>query len=72
MRYLPVLASFVVGRIVTCESCHEEFSCGVSLTGCWCNEIKLSEQTRTALREQFTDCLCRTCLERLAATEYEG
>ena len=69
-RALPVIAGLLIPglrRTLTCESCGSEFSCGASLKGCWCAEVKLSEATRAELRQQFGDCLCRGCLERFAA-----
>jgi hypothetical protein len=50
-----------------CESCGEAFTCGASLKGCWCAEIKTSEETRRNLKEQFQSCLCRSCLEKYAS-----
>jgi Cysteine-rich CWC len=52
-----------------CESCGAEFACGATLAGCWCSEIKLSDETRAELRSRFSGCLCRACLERFAAGE---
>jgi hypothetical protein len=51
---------------INCEACGKDFVCGAGLTGCWCMEIKLETQTRTKMRQQFRDCLCRNCLERFA------
>jgi hypothetical protein len=45
----------------TCQRCGVEFGCGGSC--CWCDEIPLDATVREALRQQFTDCLCRSCLE---------
>lgn len=67
LRELVVLLTPGLSRKLTCESCGNEFSCGASLTGCWCAEIKLSDEDRAALKKRFRDCLCRACLERLAA-----
>jgi hypothetical protein len=53
----------------TCESCGEPFACGAAREGCWCTEVKLSEATRAGLRERFSRCLCRACLERFAVGE---
>ena len=53
----------------TCQSCGVEFQCG-SLC-CWCGEIKLDAAVRRELKEKFTDCLCRACLEA-AAREGSG
>ncbi|HKP46405.1 MAG TPA: cysteine-rich CWC family protein [Pyrinomonadaceae bacterium] len=48
-----------------CAACGLPFACGVSLAGCWCAEIKLTDATRQVLREKFNGCLCRSCLEKL-------
>ncbi|MFN2454560.1 MAG: cysteine-rich CWC family protein [Pyrinomonadaceae bacterium] len=52
-----------------CEACGEAFTCGATLTGCWCNEVKVSESVRENLRARFHNCLCRSCLERFANDE---
>ena len=49
----------------TCQNCGAEFSCGGSC--CWCDEVRLGSDVRTALQARFTDCLCRACLESAAA-----
>ena len=55
---LPVLRKSQV-----CEGCGVTFACEFSLgKGCWCSEIKLSDETRRELREQYSGCLCRACL----------
>jgi len=51
----------------TCEACGNEFKCGATLTGCWCTEVKLTDETRADLRGRYKKCLCRECLEREAA-----
>jgi hypothetical protein len=56
------------GRPLTCESCGKEFSCGMSLRGCWCSEVQLSDDSRAELKKQFRDCLCRDCLVKLSAS----
>jgi hypothetical protein len=50
-----------------CESCGNEFTCGATIRGCWCADIKLSDETRQDLRSKFKDCLCRDCLEKYPA-----
>jgi Cysteine-rich CWC len=55
----------VVQRNRTCQSCGQPFACELSLGGCWCSTISLTEDTRSRLREKFSDCLCRECLTRL-------
>ena len=59
---LPVLKEPAV-----CEACGGGFVCGASLAGCWCAEVKLSEEVRAELRARYKSCLCRGCLERFAA-----
>ena len=49
----------------TCEACGKEFTCGASLAGCWCTELKLSDEARAELRSRYSNCLCRECLESL-------
>ena len=64
---LPVLR-----KTQACEACGESFSCEISLgTGCWCGEIKLSDETRQELRAKYTSCLCRACLEKAEGTKSE-
>jgi len=52
-----------------CEACGESFTCGATLSGCWCQEIKLTDAVRTELRSRYERCLCRTCLEKFAEGE---
>jgi hypothetical protein len=53
----------------SCEACGGDFTCGATLTGCWCSEIKLSDETRAKLKSRFRGCLCRKCLEGFATGE---
>lgn len=62
--FLPVLREPSV-----CEACGGPFICGAKLTGCWCSEITLSDETRAELKARYSSCLCRQCLERLAEGE---
>lgn len=48
----------------TCESCGRPFACELSLRGCWCREITLTDEARARLKAQYTGCLCRECLSR--------
>ncbi|PWT92579.1 MAG: hypothetical protein C5B55_06115 [Blastocatellia bacterium] len=69
-RVLNVLNAVVTGKLerrLQCEACGKEFICGASLTGCWCSEVKLSDEQRADLRSCYSDCLCRNCLERVAS-----
>jgi len=53
---------------IKCEACGNDFKCGATLTGCWCVNVKLTDETRESLRSKYKKCLCRTCLEREAAS----
>jgi Cysteine-rich CWC len=46
----------------TCEACGNQFTCGATLAGCWCAEIKLSNETRAELKGRYNSCLCKECL----------
>lgn len=60
---LPVLR-----KTQPCEACGKSFACEISLSkGCWCGEVKLSEDTRQELRAKYSTCLCRACLEKAEA-----
>ena len=72
VRKLAVLMPGL-SRELVCESCGNNFTCGASLSGCWCGQIKLSDAARSELKSRYRDCVCRDCLERLAApTETSG
>jgi hypothetical protein len=45
-----------VVRQKCCPSCGTAFDCCAG--GCWCDDVPLSGEMRTALRERFADCLC--------------
>jgi hypothetical protein len=51
----------------TCPACGQRFACGASLRGCWCSEVKLSDAARAELKQLYSGCLCRACLEHAAA-----
>ncbi len=51
---------------VNCPACHQPFTCGATLSGCWCMKIKLSAEIRAQLRQSYQGCLCRECLEGFA------
>jgi Cysteine-rich CWC len=64
-----VLKLPVLRKTQVCEACGGLFACEISLgTGCWCGEIKLSDETRQELRAKYKKCLCRACLEKFAAS----
>ena len=55
------------GKAEVCGACGKSFLCGVTLAGCWCAEVKLSEEQRTELKAKYQGCVCRECLEAVAA-----
>ncbi len=59
-----------VSMTKTCQRCGVEFGCGLSC--CWCDEITLDPKTRSELRQQFTDCVCRACLEQAQRSKPDG
>jgi hypothetical protein len=49
-----VLTLPVLRNSQACEACGETFVCEISLAkGCWCGEIKLSDETRQELRAKY-------------------
>jgi len=46
----------------TCERCGGDFACEIALAGCWCTEVKVSDEAREYLRSKYESCLCRSCL----------
>ena len=65
VRKLTVLMSSGLSRDLVCESCGNKYTCGASLSGCWCAEIKVTDEARTEMKARYRDCLCRECLERI-------
>lgn len=51
-----------------CESCGNEFICGATLKGCWCMNLRLTDEARAELKSKFKDCLCQNCLEKYTET----
>jgi hypothetical protein len=52
-----------------CEACGEPFACELSLSGCWCRTIALTDAARAQIRAQFKNCLCPACLKAYEATQ---
>jgi hypothetical protein len=50
-----------------CPRCGGGFHCGAAENHCDCFELKLSEALRQRLLQQYSSCLCLTCLKSLAA-----
>ncbi len=66
--FLKLASLIPLRRGLTCDSCGSDFQCGVSLAGCWCSEIKLSDEARAEMRSRYRGCLCRQCVEQLSET----
>jgi hypothetical protein len=48
-----------------CAACGENFTCVAAAGACWCEDVKLTSETRAALRTEYSDCLCPTCLAKV-------
>jgi hypothetical protein len=54
----------VVTRPSTCEACGAPFACELSLSGCWCSKVAISDAARIELRTRYRNCLCPACLNQ--------
>ena len=52
----------------TCESCGRSFACELSLSGCWCSKVTLSDAVRADMRSKYHSCLCPACLKHYAGS----
>jgi hypothetical protein len=50
-----------------CENCSQTFECGGY--GCWCGSLGVTEPQMDWIADRFQDCLCPTCLGKVAAGE---
>ncbi|MBR4560737.1 MAG: cysteine-rich CWC family protein [Bacteroidales bacterium] len=48
----------------TCPRCGKTFECVHSID-CWCVKVKLTDATKAYLKEHYSDCLCKDCLEEI-------
>lgn len=44
-----------------CPRCSSPFICYQD-ENCWCNDVKIHEQTQTMLEQKYGGCLCKNCL----------
>ena len=57
-------------RQLVCESCGSSFGCYPAPEGgCWCREVKVTDEQRGELRTKFGDCICPDCLANFIARE---
>ena len=61
----PLETAEAVSENSICESCGEAFSCGANLGECWCFAVEVRAEILAELREDFENCLCQNCLEKL-------
>ena len=53
-------------EIAYCKRCNVTFECNANdISNCQCNEITLSEKTKTFMGETNYNCLCANCLTEL-------
>ena len=48
----------------TCPRCGKTFECVHSID-CWCVKVKLTDATKAYLKENYSDCLCKDCLNEI-------
>ena len=48
----------------TCPRCGQTFECVHSID-CWCVKVQLKDCTKAYLKEHYSDCLCKECLEEI-------
>jgi hypothetical protein len=53
-----------------CPSCGQPFACELSLSGCWCSTLSLTDDDRAQLRARFDGCLCPACLTQFAVVRH--
>ena len=46
-----------------CSKCGKNFNCQNETRGCWCEQLHLSADTLTHLKENYDNCLCPQCLK---------
>ncbi len=54
-----------IPKVKTCPACGGTFECFNQ--ECWCGQVPLSGETLAQLRQSYKGCLCRSCLEKMAA-----
>lgn len=48
---------------INCPCCGRMFNCTpCNISNCQCNNISLTVEQRQQLSEQFSECICRSCL----------
>ncbi len=53
-------------EIKTCPKCTRPFECKTGdILNCQCQSVKLTQQHRDYIFEQFDECLCASCMRKL-------
>ena len=63
-KKLPETAKGITEKSI-CERCGEAFSCGARVGECWCFAVEVKAETLAELREDFKNCLCENCLNKI-------
>ena len=50
-----------------CASCQQPFACELTLGGCWCSAVELTDADRAELKANYQGCLCPACLRQFEA-----
>ncbi|MFY0254016.1 cysteine-rich CWC family protein [Chitinophaga sp. 30R24] len=51
---------------ITCPRCKQTFECRVgTILRCQCQNVVLTDEERTFIRQQYNECLCANCLRQL-------
>jgi hypothetical protein len=52
-----------------CSKCETVFTCQNESSGCWCESVRLTQETLAHLKEHYENCLCTKCLKELEGEE---
>ena len=53
-----------------CSKCKKIFECkSFDINSCWCSNIKISEMTKSFIKENYANCLCSKCLKDSEVSE---
>ncbi len=52
----------------SCSRCEVNFECS-SDYGCWCNDVSLTAEQLSWIKENYDNCLCPSCLRIVSQEE---
>ena len=64
LSWFRVLMCLILIMTKTCPRCGKTFECVHSID-CWCVKVKLTDATKAYLKENYSDCLCKDCLNEI-------